>query len=175
MWSRDQLWSQQGSARLLHRTCSLDLHMQRVVSMQPINRLSTFFKEGDTEFGVFYPKHYLLAVFPNLVEADLAKEERNHAGHVEEDVISVSGEEVVHFAEDHALKDGLSGLLMTKLSRMFGTKRYTRKGIWRRRKRAQRSWPCIVPRRRIKSRRGDSSGPGIPWWPAIIHLVESNI
>jgi hypothetical protein len=33
----------------------------------------------------------------------------------------VQGEEVVHFAADHALKDGLSGGLMTKLSRMFGT------------------------------------------------------
>jgi hypothetical protein len=86
-----------------------------------MNRLSTFFKDGDTEFGVFYPKHYLLAVFPNLAEADLAKEELNHAGRVDDDVISVSGEEVVHFAEDHMLKDGLAGVLMTKLSRMFGT------------------------------------------------------
>jgi hypothetical protein len=89
--------------------------------MPPISRLSTFFKNGDTQLGVFYPKHYLLAIFPNLAEADLAKEELNHAGRVEEDVISVSGEEVVHFAEDHLLKDGLSGVLMTKLSRMFGT------------------------------------------------------
>jgi hypothetical protein len=90
--------------------------------MEPsMSRLSTFFKDADTEFGVFYPKHYLLAVFANLADADGAKEELNRAGRVDEDVISVSGEEVVHFAEDHLLKDGLSGVLMTQLSRMFGT------------------------------------------------------
>lgn len=86
-----------------------------------MSRLSTFFKDSDTEFGIFYPKHYLLAVFPNLADADRAKQELNHAGRVDEDVISVSGEEVVHFAEDHLLEDGLWGLLMTELSRMIGT------------------------------------------------------
>jgi hypothetical protein len=86
-----------------------------------MSRLSTFFKDGDVEFGVFYPTHYLLAIFPNLADADRAKEELNRAGRVDEDVISVSGQEVVRFAEDHLLKDGLWGALMTQLSRMFGT------------------------------------------------------
>jgi hypothetical protein len=86
-----------------------------------MSRLSTFFKNADTQFGVFYPNHYLLAVFPNLAAADRAKAELNDAGRVDEDVISVSGEEVVHFAEDHLLKDGLWGSLMTELSRAFGT------------------------------------------------------
>jgi hypothetical protein len=27
-----------------------------------MSRLSTFFKDGDTEFGVFYPKHYLTRI-----------------------------------------------------------------------------------------------------------------
>jgi hypothetical protein len=86
-----------------------------------MNRLTTFFKDADSEFGVFYPKHFLLAVFPNLPDADRAKEELTRAGRLEEDVISVSGEEVVHFAEEHMHKDGLWGLLMTKLSRGIGT------------------------------------------------------
>jgi hypothetical protein len=86
-----------------------------------MNRLATFFKDADTEFGVFYPKHYLLAVFPNLPDADRAKEEFTRAGRLDEDVISVSGEEVVQFAEEHMRKDGLWGLLMTKLSRGIGT------------------------------------------------------
>jgi hypothetical protein len=85
------------------------------------SRLSTFFKDADTEFGVFYPKHYLLAIFSNLADADSVREELNYAGRVDEDVISVSGEEVVHFAEDHLVQDGLWGVLMTELSRMFGT------------------------------------------------------
>jgi hypothetical protein len=86
-----------------------------------MNRLSTFFKDADSEFGVFYPKHYLLAVFPNLPDADRAKQELTRAGRLEEEVISVSGEEVVQFAEEHMRKDGLWGLLMTKLSRGIGT------------------------------------------------------
>jgi hypothetical protein len=87
----------------------------------PMSRLSIFFNDADTQFGVFYPKHYLLAVFPDLAEAGRAKEELNHAGRVDEDVICVSGEEVVHFAEEHLLKNGLWGVLMTELSRMIAT------------------------------------------------------
>jgi hypothetical protein len=86
-----------------------------------MSRLSTFFKDADTEFGVFYPKHYLLAVFPNFADADCAKGKLSSAGCLDEDVISVPGEEVVSFAEDHLLKDGLWGVMMTELSRTFGT------------------------------------------------------
>jgi hypothetical protein len=90
--------------------------------MEPkMSRLSTFFKGADTEFGVFYPNHYLLAVFGSFADANRAKEELNHAGRGDADVIAASGEEVVHFAEDHLLNDGLWGALMTKLSRTFGT------------------------------------------------------
>jgi hypothetical protein len=46
---------------------------------------------------------------------------RSSAGFVEEDVISVSGAEVVHFAHDHRLQDGLWGFLMRWLSRLLGT------------------------------------------------------
>lgn len=86
-----------------------------------MSRLSTFFRNSDTEFGIFYPRHYLLAVFPNLADADGAKQELNHAGRMDDDMISASGDEVVHFAEDHLLKDGLWGVLMTELSRLIGT------------------------------------------------------
>jgi hypothetical protein len=86
-----------------------------------MNRLDTFFKESDTEWGVFYPKHYILALFPNLAEADLAKQALKRAGRSDEDVISVPGEEVVHFAEEVLIKGGLWGMLMTELSRTFGT------------------------------------------------------
>ena len=86
-----------------------------------MNRLDTFFKESDTEWGVFYPKHYILALFPNFAEANLAEQALKRAGRSDEDVIAVPGEEVVHFAEDHLIKDGLWGMLMTELSRTFGT------------------------------------------------------
>jgi hypothetical protein len=86
-----------------------------------MSKLAAFFKEADTAFGVFYPKHYLLAVFPSFEEADGAKEELLRAGRVDEDVIAVPGDEVVRFAEEHLFKDGLCGLLMTALSRSIGT------------------------------------------------------
>ncbi|MEQ1946092.1 MAG: hypothetical protein ABL995_02820 [Bryobacteraceae bacterium] len=86
-----------------------------------MSRLETFFEGGDTELGVFYPNHYLLAVFTDVAEANRAKEDLKRAGRAEEDVISASGEEVVDFAADHVLKDGLWGWLMTGASRLFGT------------------------------------------------------
>lgn len=88
---------------------------------ETMSRLSTFFKDKDIEFGVFYPNHCLLAAFESLADAKNAEEELTHAGLVDGDVISVSGEEVVDFAEDHVLKDGLWGAMMTELSRTFGT------------------------------------------------------
>ena len=86
-----------------------------------MSRLSTFFNNADVEFGVFYPKHCLLALFDNIAEADRAKEGLAQARGVGDDAIAVSGEEVVRFAEDHLLKDGLWGVMMTELSRLFGT------------------------------------------------------
>jgi hypothetical protein len=85
-----------------------------------MNRLPAFFRGRETHLGLFYPEHYLLAVFPNLAQADRAQEKLRHAGCVE-DVISVSGEEVVHFAQDHWLQDELWGFLMGWLSRLLGT------------------------------------------------------
>jgi hypothetical protein len=61
-----------------------------------MNRLSAFFKGRNTHLGLVYPENYLLAVFPNLAQADRAQERPRHAGCVEEDVISVFGEEVMH-------------------------------------------------------------------------------
>jgi hypothetical protein len=86
-----------------------------------MSRLSTFFKGDETKFGIFYPKHCLLAIFPNIEEAEHAKLELNRAGGRNEDAISASGEEVVQFAEEHLIKDGLWGALMRELSRLSGT------------------------------------------------------
>ena len=86
-----------------------------------MSRITDFFQDGDKQFGVFYPTHYLLAVYPNPADADSAQAKLRQAGRAEDDVISVSGEEVVKFADDHFLRDGLWGMLMTQLSRMIGT------------------------------------------------------
>ena len=128
-----------------------------------LNRLSAFFKGRDTHLGLFYPEHYLLAVFPNLAQADRAQERLRHAGCVEEDVISVSGEEVVHFAQDHWLQDGLWGFLMRRLSRLLGTEEPTRIRTWRRGRMARHSLPCTVPPRRSKLTREDCLRRFTPW------------
>lgn len=85
-----------------------------------MSRLSTFFQDADTELGIFYPTHHLLAAFPDLAAADRAKAALSQAGRMDE-VISVSGEEAVRFAEDHLLNDGFWGVVMTELSRLMGT------------------------------------------------------
>jgi len=86
-----------------------------------ISRLAAFFEHGDTEFAVFYPNHCLLSVFRDIQDADRAERELDRAGFRDGSVISVSGAEVILFAEDHLIKDGLWGILMTQLSRTFGT------------------------------------------------------
>ncbi len=85
-----------------------------------MNRLSEFFQYTHNDSGVFYPNHYLVAFFSSLAEADSAKQDVNHAGLLAEHVISVPGEELVHYAEARLLKDGLWGVLLTELSRTIG-------------------------------------------------------
>jgi hypothetical protein len=80
------------------------------------SRLTTFFHGSDTQFGIFYPKHVLLAVFPNLPDACQARKTLLECGDGE-DSIAVVGEEVVDFAEEYLWKEGLWGMLMTQLSR----------------------------------------------------------
>jgi hypothetical protein len=86
-----------------------------------MSRLTTFFHDADTEFAVFYPRGYLLAVFPNLPDADRAMQEFHDAGREDDEMISVSGAEALEFAEDHLINGGLWGALMTQLSRVIGT------------------------------------------------------
>lgn len=86
-----------------------------------MTRLTAFFPAADNMFGVFYPKHYLLAVYPDEAAARAAGEELREAGWSEESLLTASGDEVLQFAEEHLEKGGLSGLLMAELSRLIGT------------------------------------------------------
>jgi hypothetical protein len=86
-----------------------------------MSKLSAFFRDADTRFGIFYPKDYLLAIFPNFLDADRAKKKLIDSGTPDEDSIAVTGEEVVHYAEESLFKKGLWGVLMTELSRVIDT------------------------------------------------------
>jgi len=72
--------------------------------------LSNFFKESDTQLGIFYPNHYLIAVFRNLETAQQAVKKLRLAGFTEDEVIAVAKEET-----------GLGSFLMQTLSRFFAT------------------------------------------------------
>lgn len=78
-------------------------------------------------------------------------------------MISVSGEEVVHFAQDHWLQDGLWGSLMRWLSRPLGTEEaYADKDLAAA-KNGANSLPCTVPPRRSKLTPGDCLRQFTPW------------
>jgi hypothetical protein len=50
-----------------------------------------FFKEQDTSFGVFYPLHYVVAVFDTPERAEQVRQAFIDAGFAEDDVASATG------------------------------------------------------------------------------------
>jgi len=80
--------------------------------------LTNFFKESDTQLGVFYPNHYLVAVFRNLETAQRAVQNLRRAGFAEDDAIAVAGQDFLELAKEES---GLGSFLMQALSRFFAT------------------------------------------------------
>jgi hypothetical protein len=80
--------------------------------------LSGFFKESDTKLGIFYPNHYLVAVFRSVATARLALTKLRAAGFAPDEVIATDGAEVIALAKQES---GLGSLLMQGLSRFFAT------------------------------------------------------
>ena len=83
--------------------------------------LTHFFKEPNTSFGVFYPKHYIIATFPTFEAAKGANQTLRNAGFNEDEVMAVSGPEALEFSKEFHDHAGIWGDLMTGLSRTFGT------------------------------------------------------
>jgi hypothetical protein len=83
-----------------------------------MSRLTSFFKDSDTTLGVFYPNHYLIAVFRDLPAAEHALRKLRMAGFAEDEIISAGGHEIVELA---AQETGLGGFLMQAVSRFFAT------------------------------------------------------
>jgi hypothetical protein len=65
------------------------------------------FKGGDTEFGIFYPTGYVLAVFADVANADAAIAALLHAGFAERDLVVATGPDVLAYSgelrSDHGL------------------------------------------------------------------------
>jgi hypothetical protein len=83
-----------------------------------MSALAGFFKESDTQLGVFYPKHYLIAVFRNLETAREAVRKLRLAGFAGDEAIAVAGEDVIELAKEET---GPGTFLMQALSRFFAT------------------------------------------------------
>ena len=84
--------------------------------------LTGFFKESDTQLGVFYPKHYLVAVFRDSRGAQRAVKELWVAGFAEDEAIAVAGQEFVDLAGEET---GPGNFVMQALSRFFATEQKT--------------------------------------------------
>jgi hypothetical protein len=82
-----------------------------------MSTLKEFFKESDTQLGVFYPKHYLIAVFRHFKTAQQAVAKLRLAGFADE-AIAVAGEDVLQLTKEET---GPGSFLMQAVSRFFAT------------------------------------------------------
>ncbi len=56
---------------------------------------TSFFKESHTSLGVFYPMHYILAVFDTLAAAHRAEKHLRNSSFRDDDVLVASGPEFI--------------------------------------------------------------------------------
>lgn len=76
-------------------------------------------KDGDTSFGTFYPKHYVLAAYPDDATAGRAGDALRAAGFAADDVVSASGAEVVARSEAETAHQGALTRLREQWSRLY--------------------------------------------------------
>jgi len=79
---------------------------------------ASFFKESHTSLGVFYPMHYMVAVFDTLVAAHRAEQNLRNANFRDSDVLVASGPEFIEFEQRET---GVAGAVMQELSRFLKT------------------------------------------------------
>ena len=83
--------------------------------------LAEFFKGSETQMGIFAPRGYVVALFPDLHAAEKAERNLLDAGFREDEVIAVAGEDVVSLVKEESSHSGVGTFLMQGLSRMFET------------------------------------------------------
>lgn len=79
-----------------------------------------FFKEGDHSFGMFYPRHYIVAGFASHAEALAAEAALREVGFSSDDVRSATGEFVANELESMEDASFLDKLKM-QISKAVGT------------------------------------------------------
>lgn len=83
--------------------------------------LAEFFKGSETQMGIFAPRGYLVALFPDLSGAAKAERSLLNAGFPPDEVIAAAGEDVVNLVKEEAGHAGVGTLVMQGLSRLFET------------------------------------------------------
>ena len=83
--------------------------------------LSKFFKKSEASLGVFHPSDYTIATFPAFAAAKGAYDALRHTGVADDEVMLVTGSEMLTYLKDFREAEGLWGDLMRPLSRFIGT------------------------------------------------------
>ena len=83
--------------------------------------LADFFKGSETQMGVFAPRGYVVALFPDIEAATKAERSLLDAGFPSDEVIAAPGEDVVNLVKEEASHSGIATFVMQALSRMFET------------------------------------------------------
>jgi hypothetical protein len=78
------------------------------------------FKHGDTEFGIFYPKGYVLAVFPDAARADRAVAALRASGFMTDDLVVATAAEVLAYALEMRADPGLISRFERFVTDLFG-------------------------------------------------------
>jgi hypothetical protein len=86
-----------------------------------VSVLTDFFHGSATQMGIFAPRDYLVALFPDFAGAFRAERNLLDADFHQDEVIAVPGHDVVNLVKEHAKRSGPGTLLMQQLSRMFET------------------------------------------------------
>ena len=81
---------------------------------------SADFKDGDTEFGIFYPTGYVLSVFPDAAHADRAIAALRDAGFMDDDLVIASGTDVLAYSRELRGDPGLRVRFERFVSRLYG-------------------------------------------------------
>jgi hypothetical protein len=86
-----------------------------------MSQLATFFRGCDTRLGVFYPDHTLIAIFPDIKQAQKAKGKLCGAGFSDDEALVATGADHVELVREESARNGVFGYLMNKLSRFLHT------------------------------------------------------
>mgnify|MGYP001182291874 CR=1 FL=1 len=84
----------------------------------------SFFKEGDSSFGMFYPKHYTLAGFENEAAAERAATALRDGGFESDNVRVVNGRFLVEELESQPDDAGWLERMKATISEFIGTETY---------------------------------------------------